>query len=216
MLAAFKRRLTFANVVAVTALFVALGGSVYAGDKINGKTIKKNSEPGNRIKKGSTPGNRLKKNSVTGKQVKESTLGTVPRAALADSLAAPEGFHDVGAPGEPAFQNSWRNRGFVDDAPVGFYKDRESVVHLRGTACCGPINNDIFQLPPGYRPAKGVLVAAACECEQPFADPQGGAVTVLLPTGRVSILAGGGVRLGTSLPNGNNLWLDGITFRAGS
>jgi len=65
-----KRRLSFANVVAVIALFVALGGSVYAANKISGKTIKKGSEPGNR----------LKNDSVTGKQVAESTLGTVPNA----------------------------------------------------------------------------------------------------------------------------------------
>jgi len=57
-------------VVAMLALIVAVGGSAYAASKINGKTIKKGSEPGNR----------LKKNSVTGKQVNESTLGAVPNA----------------------------------------------------------------------------------------------------------------------------------------
>lgn len=70
MMKRLKRRLSFANVVAMIALFVALGGSVYASNKINGKTIKKGSEPGNR----------LKNDSVTGKQVNESTLGTVPNA----------------------------------------------------------------------------------------------------------------------------------------
>jgi hypothetical protein len=74
-----KRRLSFANVVAVIALFVALGGSVYAAHKISGK----------RIKRGSEPGNRLKNDSVTGKQVAESTLGTVPNAdALAGAPAS--------------------------------------------------------------------------------------------------------------------------------
>jgi hypothetical protein len=65
--------------VAVIALFIALGGSVYAANKISGKTIKKGSEPGNRIKK----------NTITGKQVKESTLGNVPNAnALGGTAAA--------------------------------------------------------------------------------------------------------------------------------
>jgi hypothetical protein len=54
-----------AMVVALIALFVALGGSGYAAVK---------------IKNGSLPGKKLKRNSVTGKQVKESTLATVPRA----------------------------------------------------------------------------------------------------------------------------------------
>lgn len=56
-----------AMIVALIALFVALGGSVYAANKINGKTIKK----------GTLPGNRLKPNTVTGKQVKESALRIV-------------------------------------------------------------------------------------------------------------------------------------------
>lgn len=77
MLSRIRTRITFANVIALIALFVALGGSVYAASKISGKTIKKGSEPGNRIKK----------NTVTGTQVKESTLGKVPKATDADTAS---------------------------------------------------------------------------------------------------------------------------------
>jgi hypothetical protein len=35
-----QKHVSFANVIAVIALFVALGGAAYAGSKINGKTIK--------------------------------------------------------------------------------------------------------------------------------------------------------------------------------
>jgi hypothetical protein len=59
--------------VAVTALIVALGGTVYAASGINGRTIKKNS----------IPGNRLRKNSATGAQVNEASLAQVPSAASA-------------------------------------------------------------------------------------------------------------------------------------
>src|SRR3954453_15146844 len=59
-----------AMVVALIALFVALGGSGYAAIS---------------IKNGSLPGKKLKRNSVTGKQVKESTLATVGRARNADT-----------------------------------------------------------------------------------------------------------------------------------
>jgi hypothetical protein len=62
-----------AMAVAITALIVALGGTVYAASGINGRTIKKNS----------IPGNRLKKNSVTGAQVNEASLAQVPSAASA-------------------------------------------------------------------------------------------------------------------------------------
>lgn len=60
-----------AMVVALIALFIALGGSGYAAVA---------------IKNGSLPGKKLKRNSVTGKQVKESTLATVPRARSATQL----------------------------------------------------------------------------------------------------------------------------------
>jgi len=73
-----------AMVIAVLALFVALGGTVYAASSINGKTIKKNSLPGNRIKKKTVTGNQIKNDAITGTQVNESTLGKVPSAALAD------------------------------------------------------------------------------------------------------------------------------------
>lgn len=67
-----------ALVISLIALFVALGGTVYATSKISGKTIKKGSEPGNRIKK----------NTITGKQVKEASLGVVPNASALGGTAA--------------------------------------------------------------------------------------------------------------------------------
>jgi hypothetical protein len=65
------RRPSPALLISVLALFVALGGTVYAASsKINGNTIKT----------GSIPGNRLKKHSVTGTQINLAKLGTVPNA----------------------------------------------------------------------------------------------------------------------------------------
>jgi hypothetical protein len=61
-----------ATLVAYLALFVALGGTVYAASKIDGKTIRPKS----------IPGNRLKPNSVTGRQVKESSLNALNFASM--------------------------------------------------------------------------------------------------------------------------------------
>lgn len=98
-----------ALVVAVIALFVALGGSVYAAKKtgkakIDGMAIRAKSVPGNRLKPHSVPANRLKPHSITagllkpgavptlattgpltGTDINELTLGQVPSAAHADS-----------------------------------------------------------------------------------------------------------------------------------
>jgi hypothetical protein len=84
LIARISRLLTFSNVVACLALFVALGGSVYAAGKISGKQIKKSSLPGNRIKPKTVPANRIKPNVLTGKQINEKTLTGVSAAALAD------------------------------------------------------------------------------------------------------------------------------------
>jgi hypothetical protein len=85
-----------ALVVSVIALFVALGGSVYAAKraKIDGKAIRAKSIPGNRVKPHSIAANRLKPgvlgstaiaSPLTGTDINELTLGQVPSAAHADS-----------------------------------------------------------------------------------------------------------------------------------
>lgn len=70
-----KKVLTFSNVVAFVALFVALGGSVYAAGKISGTQIKSGSVPGNRIKSKSLTGKQIKPGSLTGTQIKADSLG---------------------------------------------------------------------------------------------------------------------------------------------
>jgi hypothetical protein len=72
-------------VIACLALFVALGGTVMAATKIDGKTIRVKSLPGNRLKVGSVPGNRIAPHSLNGSQIKAETLAEVPDAAHADA-----------------------------------------------------------------------------------------------------------------------------------
>jgi hypothetical protein len=81
--------------VAILALFVALGGSVYAAKraKIDGRAIRTKSIPGDRLKPRSIAANRLKPGALraaiptplTGVDINELTLAQVPDAAHADS-----------------------------------------------------------------------------------------------------------------------------------
>lgn len=82
--------------ISAIALFVALGGSVYAAKKarIDGKAIRAKSIPGNRLEPRSIAANRLKPGvlqsavstaPLTGAEINELTLGQVPSAAHADS-----------------------------------------------------------------------------------------------------------------------------------
>lgn len=73
-MARIAKLLSFSNVVACLALFIALGGSVYAAGKINGKQIKGSSLPGNRIKPRTIAANRIKAKTLTGHQIKGNSL----------------------------------------------------------------------------------------------------------------------------------------------
>jgi hypothetical protein len=89
-----RARLTFANVVSVLALFVALGGSSYAAIMVTGKNVKDSS----------LTGNDLKNNSVTGADVKDGSLlaGDFKPGQLVAGAQGPQG--DRGAQGERGLQ----------------------------------------------------------------------------------------------------------------
>jgi hypothetical protein len=89
------RRGSPALVVSALALFVALGGSVYAAKraKLDGRAIRTKSIPGDRLKPHSIAANRLKPGvlhaaalptPLTGADINELTLGQVPSAAHAE------------------------------------------------------------------------------------------------------------------------------------
>jgi hypothetical protein len=90
-----SRRPSPTLLIACAALFVALGGTVTAATKIDGRTIRAKSLPGDRLQIGSVPGNRLKAKSiqgdrlvpgsVKGAQVDAASLGQVSNAAHAES-----------------------------------------------------------------------------------------------------------------------------------
>jgi hypothetical protein len=84
--------------IAILALFVALGGTVYAAQKakISGRAIKVKSLPGNRLKPGTVAIDRLspaaisslraqQSGPITGAEIDELSLGQVPNAAHAET-----------------------------------------------------------------------------------------------------------------------------------
>jgi hypothetical protein len=101
-------RVTFANVSALLALFVALGGSSYAAirvgseqiannsirskdiknNQIRGKDIRKGTVRGTDVRDGDLKGKDVRDDTISGDDVKESSLGAVPNAALAANAAA--------------------------------------------------------------------------------------------------------------------------------
>ena len=90
-----------------------------------------------------------------------------------------------------------------DSVPVGYYKDREGFVHLRGSATLTSGSDPLIgTLPAGFRPA-GSLGGQAFEVPESLAGP---AATVMIqPNGQIIDQT---AALG--------VFLDGITFRAGN
>jgi hypothetical protein len=70
------RSLSYSNVMATVAVFVAVGGTSYAALQLTGRDIKDRS----------LTGRDLKRNALGGKQIRESRLATVPRARNAERL----------------------------------------------------------------------------------------------------------------------------------
>lgn len=84
-------KLTYSNVVATIALFIAVGGaSAFAATQLKknsvGTTqIKNNAVTETKIKNGSVTAAKVKSASLTGTQINASTLGTVPNATHASN-----------------------------------------------------------------------------------------------------------------------------------
>jgi hypothetical protein len=201
------RRPQPATVLALIALVVAMAGTAYAAvnlpkNSVGTKQLKKNSVTTAKIKKNAITGAKVKAHTLVGSDINLNKLGTVPSASVANSLAAPEGVHVVGAPGEPGFEEGASNFGTIPPGlnvgPVGFYKDHEGIVHLEGVAKVP--GNFIFTLPPGYRPAAGIT--------QIF---EAGVFIFGSSTSIEGVDVSGKV-----LSTEENVILNGITFRAGS
>ncbi len=220
-----RDRLTYANVIATLALFIAIGGaSAFAASQlgknsVGSKQLKKNAVITAKIKSEAVTGVKVKKGTLTGTQVNASTLGTVPNAVnaqeaqeaqKADALSPGEAWHMVGAPGEPAFQNGWGNLGTPGNEAAGFFKDHEGIVHLKGTLKPGGTSL-IFQLPQGFRPASGKLIRVAATCSGGPCTDGTFPLTIYGP----NLIPGfdGGV---VGFTGGTFVGLEGVTFRAES
>jgi len=82
-----------AFLVSMLALLLALGGTVYAARRINGRSIVVRSIPGNRLRPRSVAANRLRpgvlgrqfRGPLSGADIDEGSLGTVPTAVHAQT-----------------------------------------------------------------------------------------------------------------------------------
>ncbi len=86
----FLGKLSYANVMATIAVFIALGGASYAAvsvpkNSVGANQIKDRAIGTSKLKGGAVTAPNIAKEAVTGSKVKLSTLGTVPSAQHATS-----------------------------------------------------------------------------------------------------------------------------------
>jgi hypothetical protein len=162
-------RLTYANVVASLALFVALGGGAYAA-----VALPKNSVGSRQIKNAAVTHADLAKNAVTGANVKDGSLlsadfktGQLPAAppgpkgdSGAPGLLGAAG--QPGAPGSPAAYPTVLPSGRTE---VGVYAVRDKAV-ATGTAIAAAIS---FLIPLSTAPS--VVFAADPSCAGSVSAP---------------------------------------------
>jgi hypothetical protein len=100
MVRSIRCRLTYANVVATVALFVALGGTSYAALTVTGRNVKDSSLTGRDIRNSSITTADVKNGSLLARDFAAGQLPAGPRGTPGTQGAAgPKG--DTGAKGDP-------------------------------------------------------------------------------------------------------------------
>jgi hypothetical protein len=100
VLSEFRRRLTYANVMATIAVFVAVGGSSYAALRVGSKQIVNNSVRSADIRNNDVRGKDVRNNTLTGADVRDLASGDVTNGGLLAEDFAP-GQLPAGPPGPP-------------------------------------------------------------------------------------------------------------------
>jgi len=123
LLAQVRSRLTFANVVSLMALFVALSGGAYAltipNNSIGAKQLKKNAVTGSKIMRGAVTSSKVKDRSLLAQDFR---AGQLPQGAKGDTgpqgLSGPQGAQgpkgDTGDPGQAGAPGTARAYAVVD------------------------------------------------------------------------------------------------------
>jgi hypothetical protein len=144
-----RARLTYSNVVATIALFVALGGASYAAVTLTGRNIKDSTLTGKDVKDKSLTGADVKDSSLTGRDVRN---GSIAAADLDPSL--PNSLRGAqGAQGPQGLQGPKGDQG--QSVPVdGFTKTESDARYLgKGTV-------QVFRVGADWRSGDGGTTSA--------------------------------------------------------
>jgi hypothetical protein len=118
---------------------------------------------------------------------------TAKLAETASTVAEPEPVRFLGTPGQPPISAT-----FTVMVNVGFYRDREGIVHLQGRLSPNTeVAGYLAELPPGYRP-----------------DPQAEIFYGIGPSPASHLVMEPGGSIYVTAQKGETVTLDGISWRA--
>jgi hypothetical protein len=216
-----RERLTYANVMATLALFVALGGVGYAAvrlprDSVGPKQIKEdavkaselapNSVDSFNVIDGAIAGNDILPNTIGGNQIAGGAIGS---AEIADGGV---GAADLAAQQEPQTPElgecapgvNWQPAAL---SPPSYWMDARQMVHMDGgVSCAASITSDgsIFEMPFNFRPHPSVVRFAQLGNNLSFAQ-----IAVVGNPTTAGLVYDGGSDPSTE----QYIALDGITYR---
>ena len=119
-----RRHLTFSNVVAVLALFIALGGVSYGALK-----LPKNSVGTKQIKNQAITSGKIKNGAVTGAKIQAGTLGNVPSATRANTAVTADTAAKATSADRAVVAD---NANSLNGLPASAFLSSGSIIHGRG------------------------------------------------------------------------------------
>jgi len=139
-------------------------------------------------------------------QIGDITVRHISQRGFRMYIKTPSGWIDVNSMVEPdtiewrdmVLDSNWDRKHASNHLPPQYCKDSNGFVHFRGTMTGGDAIDDVFTtLPPGFRPPKPVICAAAIGANQCSVQ--------ILANGQANVEAGG---------NTTQQDLDGVSFFA--
>jgi hypothetical protein len=183
-------KLTYANVVASLALFLALsGGVVWASGKIGASKLKANSVTAGKIKRNAISAGKIRPNAVTGTKIKPGSIDFTKLAAGTTVVATASGSAVVPDSAAPVTVNLAGTSNFTTQAGTLYFLS----VEAKGTpAREGKEPCEITVLPyvngSLWGTPKGALALSAFE---PTVDQPTGLVPIVGHTGPIGLISPG-------------------------
>jgi hypothetical protein len=179
LLTKLRSHLSFANIIAITALFVALSGTSYAVSKVSSKDIRKNAVRSKHIKKSQVTSSDIRNRTIRSQDLAPGLIGTTLQSSAGQAR------RDVGPTGVGA-SKSFTTVATLGGLQAGAYvllaKTNQSANELTEGRCRLSAEGDYDDSNRGLRP-QGTPEAHALQLVHAFGGPGAAVLSCRTPAG---------------------------------